>query len=110
LRRSTPFRYVSDSEKEAHFVKLVSENKGRKIIIVVAPYHKSYLQPLEGREEAAVFFNKIKQLKNVYVLDYGDAPYADSLFKNTTHLNYLGAKKFSIELKGNLHAFAPEYF
>lgn len=110
LRKNDPFTYTVNIEKENRFINLLAMNKKCKIFIVIAPYHNSYMKILNGRNAANQFLMKIKKNPNVYVFDYSDVSYPDSMFKNTTHLNYLGAQKFSTELKAKFHYIVPDYF
>ncbi|HET6226131.1 MAG TPA: hypothetical protein VFF27_07610 [Bacteroidia bacterium] len=110
LRMKTPGEYFPNPEKEQQLIDLFARAGQRQCFVVVAPYHHSYMKQLKGKPLADLFFKKIEQLPNVHVFDESDAPYADSLFKNTTHLNYKGAVRFSTELKEKLHAVCPDYF
>jgi hypothetical protein len=110
LREKMPMEYYPNEVVENEFCRLVSENHGRKIFIVVAPYHNSIMKNIIGKPSADVFFEKLKKIPNVYFFDYSSTPYPDAYFKNTTHLNFLGAKQFSAELKEKFHQISPEYF
>jgi len=109
-RKKTPFVYTPNAEKENRFINLMSINIKRKIFVVITPYHSSYIRTLKGRNSANRFLEEIKKLSNVAVLDYSDAAYPDSMFINTTHLNYIGANRFSRQLKTEFNKYTPEYF
>jgi len=49
-----------------------------------------------------MYLNDIAKLNNVSVFDFSHVDYPDSLFMNTTHLNYYGAKRFTNELKDSI--------
>jgi hypothetical protein len=110
LRKNTPFVYTPNAEKETRFINLMSINIKRKIFVVIAPYHSSYIRTLKGRNSANRFLEEIKKHSNFAVLDYSDAAYPDSMFINTTHLNYIGANRFSRQLKTEFNKYTPEYF
>ena len=74
----------------------------RAIVFVVAPYHESYLTAFDGLESADHFLQGLNQQENLTVLDYRSLVQEDSLFLNTTHLNYSGARIFSQALKADL--------
>ncbi|MGZ4034197.1 MAG: hypothetical protein ACXVP4_04985 [Bacteroidia bacterium] len=109
-RKTSPVQYFPNAKVEKEFLDLLGANNGRKIFVVLAPYHSSIMKNLYGKEFADQFFEKLKKVPNVYFFDYSDKIYPDSHFKNTTHLNYIGAKEFSSELKKKFHAITPEYF
>ena len=109
-RKLNPVKLSFTCGRENNFVNLLSHNKGRKIFIVIAPYHWSFMRTLKGKNWTDLFLERIKKIPNIYVLDYGAVSYPDSLFKNTTHVNYLGAKEFSNTLKEKLQEYAPGYF
>jgi hypothetical protein len=110
LRENNPMEYYPNEAVENEFCKLVSENHGRQVFIVVAPYHNSIMKNIKGKELADQFFERLKKIPNVHFFDYSSMPYPDAYFKNTTHLNYLGAQQFSMMLKRNFHEILPAYF
>ena len=59
--------------------------------------------------EAKMYIQSLGDLKNLFFLDYGLVDYPDSLFLNTTHLNLLGAKRFSAEIKEQLIKIDPVF-
>ena len=110
MRSVHPAEYCSIKKYENTFSRLLSTNKGRKIFIVLAPYHNSFMKTLKGKELADIYLEKLKKLPNVFVLDYSLIEYPDAYYKNTGHLNYIGAKRFSADLKKDLHSVASGYF
>lgn len=110
MRKKFPAIYAHKKELEGGLINLLSSNKNRKIFIVVAPYHYSFIQSMKGETQANEYLEQLKKIPDVFVFDYSKAAYPDSLFKNTGHLNYIGAKRFSNELKKELHKNAPDYF
>lgn len=78
------------------------EGTQRKIILFILPYHVSYLKNITNKENILKFQNDFKEYKNVEVLDYSNVELADSMYFNTTHLNYKGAKYISKKIKIDL--------
>ena len=109
-RETTPMVYYANKQAETNFYNLLAANHGRKIFVVMAPYHNSIMKGIQGKELADAYFEKIKKIPNVYFFDYSSMPYPDSYFKNTTHLNFKGAQEFSMELKKQFHKIEPAYF
>jgi hypothetical protein len=110
LRETSSVIYYPNELVENEFYNLIAANPGRKIFIVMAPYHNSVMKTLKGKEYADAYFEKIKKIPNVYFFDYSSTTYPDSYFKNTTHLNFKGAQAFSTELKKQFHKIEPAYF
>lgn len=97
IRKKTAAKFELDDEIVSKIDALVSSTN-RHIFFVVAPYHSSFFEKFENLNEAKNFLQRLGMYKNVTVLDLSDFVQEDSLFMNTTHLNYAGAQKFSIEL------------
>ncbi len=75
----------------------------RRIVFVVVPLHSSYFSSVKNIEAARSFlFGVSKKYNHVEVLDMSELSYPDSLFFNTTHVNYNGAVEFSAALKDSL--------
>ena len=110
MRKKNPIQYSPSKKLEDDFLKLLSQNNGRKIFIVIAPYHHTFMENLNGKDLADIYIEKMKKLNGVYVFDYSGVSYPDSLFKDTGHLNFIGAQKFCKELKVKLHENATPYF
>jgi len=87
---------------EFNLLNLIKENTHRKFIFIVAPYHKSCFVNFRNIHDVRAFLNKLSLFHNVRTFDFTNADYPDSFYMNTSHLNYLGAKRFSIELKDSL--------
>jgi len=94
--------FKNDKYLESEFLNIIKKNIKRKFIIVISPYHKSCFKNFKNYNDALIFFNKINLLANSKVLNFSHVDYPDSLFMNTTHLNYIGAQRFTKELKDSL--------
>jgi hypothetical protein len=100
-RSNTPSRFYLNAGHTENLLKLLKSSE-RKIIVVVAPYHSSYFNRFENPEEASSFLNKIQQIRNVEVVNFSRMHFNDSLYFDTSHLNYEGAKLFSDSLRQHL--------
>jgi hypothetical protein len=76
-------------------------NKTTPIVFVLSPIHSSYYVSYKNKSGMHAFFNSITQIPNVHFIDMNYS-YPDSMFINTTHLNYQGAIVFSKQLKDSL--------
>ncbi|CAG5079769.1 hypothetical protein [Parvicella tangerina] len=90
-----------DAELYAKYLELC-KSTDRKVLFVVSPNHVSYTNSIQNNEENLKFFNELKAIDNVTVINFSSVIYPDKNFFNTTHLNYLGAEVFSYELKDSL--------
>lgn len=71
----------------------------RKIFFIVAPYHSSYFEKFKNISEVNKFLFMLNQRENSTVIDLRNLINNDSLFLNTTHVNYKGAVVFSKKVK-----------
>jgi hypothetical protein len=103
IRSQIPFTFKNDPTLEASFFEVFKKYKQRLFIISVIPYHYSCFEnDARGYIKAKAFLESLKKNLNVKVFDFSHAVYPDSLFFNTEHLNYQGAKRFSKELKDSI--------
>ena len=100
-RRETPSQFRIENELLKKFNELILSTN-RRIFLVIAPYHPSYFERYENLNEANDFLTKIDNISNVTVFNLSSFISVDSLFWDTTHLNYEGAKIFSAKLKNLL--------
>ena len=103
-RFNNPDLFVYNSNAAKNFDRLIRSTK-RKIFLVVAPYHYSYLSSFQNTEMADNYLNEIDNSKNVIVIDLRDEIVNKNLFFNTTHLNYDGAISFSKILKKKIDSY-----
>jgi hypothetical protein len=78
------------------------KNTDRKVYLVVSPLHASCYQSYENMPEMEKYLQSIDALPNVEVLDFGKSLTEDKYFYDTRHLNILGAKYFSANLRKKL--------
>jgi len=97
LKMPTVFR--NDSGLVKALDTILRAHTTRKIIFVIPPYHSAYFTTFEGEKEAQAYLVFLTTFSHVRVLDCGHFSYPNSLFINTTHLNYEGAVRFSTELR-----------
>lgn len=100
-RKNSIHYFENDRQLEEKFLSLAKSTK-RDIVILITPYHKSFYYNFKNISDSEKFLNTINKLENVTVLNFGNVNYPDSYFANTTHLNYEGAKHFTVELKNAL--------
>jgi len=100
-RSNTTAKFYLNEEHTKHFIKLLKSSE-RKIIIVVAPYHNSFFNRFENHEEVDSFLSEMEQINNVEVVNFSRMHFNDSLYFDTSHLNYEGAKIFSDSLRLHL--------
>lgn len=91
-----------DPKIYADLLTTLSNTKGRKVIMVIPPYHYSYLRSIQNKEDILRLQTTLDSLPNVHILDYAQMNLDDSLFYNTTHLNKKGAILFNRYLKKHL--------
>lgn len=105
-RKVSQTRFQEDAALEQKLFSLISSHPERFFIFSIAPYHSSYFVNFNSADAAAstAFFSKLSAMKNVKVLDFSKLPLADSMFLNTTHINYKGAKVFNHILKDSINA------
>ena len=96
--------FILNNNLSKRFEQLIKSTE-RRIFIVIAPYHPSYLDNFENIESLNRYLNKVKENENLYVVDYKNAITDNKFFFNTTHLNYNGAKLFSEMLKNRMLFF-----
>ena len=96
-RYKYPAQYSSGDTLRDRFHELI-QSTTRKIYLVIAPYHKSVIESFINIEEINAYLEEVGRFPNVEVIDLRSIIEEDSLFFNTTHVNYEGAKIFSRRL------------
>ncbi len=84
------------------FKDIFSQNPQRNFVVVIAPYHKACFNHFPNISEAKAFLAEWDKMSHVKVFDFSQVNYPDSLFINTSHINYKGAAAFSKALKDSL--------
>jgi len=96
-RKDAISRFSLDEQLEFDLNKMINSTS-RKIIFVVSPYHKSFFNKFKNIDIVNDYLKSLNDRVNVEVVDLRNYIIDDSMFMNTTHLNYEGAKKFSEKL------------
>lgn len=94
--------FVNDDMLERRLIQTLQNNKSRKIIFFIPPYHESYLKTIRNYPVALKFLSKLDSIKNVSVLNYSQYKMDNVCFYNTTHLNYNGALIFTKLIKEDM--------
>lgn len=103
-RRTHQDVFLNEENLKTEFFCTLKANPERKFVFVIPPYHSCYFTNYKNPGDAKAFVNELRALQNVRVFDFSSVIYPDSLFINTTHLNYNGAVKFTKAFKDSLDA------
>lgn len=101
-RRKNQDVFLNEENLKEEFFKTIKANPNRQFVFVIPPYHSCYFTNYKNPEDAKAFVNELRALSNARVFDFSSVVYPDSLFINTTHLNYKGAVRFTKEFKDSL--------
>lgn len=101
-RTATETIFENNADVEAKLFNVIKSHPEKHFVFTVAPYHSSYFVGYKNLPAAMAFLGKLRAEKNVKVFDFSRLPLADSLFLNTTHVNFKGAQVFSHALKDSL--------
>jgi hypothetical protein len=101
-RRTTPTTFKNDTGLAWKLVNIIALHPERYFIFVVSPYHSSYFEQYVNPQDAGAYLNGLAAMKNVKVFDFSKLPLPDSLFFNTSHVNYKGACLLSKQIKDSL--------
>ncbi len=107
-RRKNQDVFLHEPELKKEFFKVINAFRERQFVFVIPPYHSCYFTNYKNPEDAKTFVNELKTLPNVKVFDFSSVIYPDSLFINTTHLNYNGAVRFTKEFKDSLNTLKKQ--
>jgi hypothetical protein len=89
--------FFNNSILEKRLFELI-ESTNRKLIFVVAPYHPSFFENYKNKGAYESFKKKLLSFRQVKLLDNSRSIVNDSLFFDTSHLNYKGANIFSKQI------------
>ena len=100
-RNSNPITFEYDKKLNDDLVNILNNNKDRKFVFVVAPYYPNCYNdtnviPFNN------YLNFLRKFPNVYVFDCGHMDLPDSLYFNTSHVNFKGAIQYSRALRDSL--------
>jgi hypothetical protein len=102
-RRKNQDEFKHEAELKDRFFKTLKANNDRFFVFAVPPYHSCFFTNYKNPQDAKKFLDELRALPNVRVFDFSGIIYPDSLFINTTHLNYKGALRFTKEFKDSLN-------
>ncbi len=103
-RLETKTVFKNDTALSEKLLAIIKSHPERKFVFVLSPCHSSYFVNFENVNKLYDYLNYLQQFKNVAVIDMSKMPYPDSLYVNTTHVNYAGAKLFSTQLSDSLQS------
>ena len=101
-RLAASARFRNEVDLESEFINIIKNNPKRTFILAISPYHKWYFNKFKNYQDVTSYITKIRTLVNVKVFDFSHVNYPDNMFMNTTHLNYVGAQRFTEELKDSI--------
>lgn len=101
-RLKKPQKWVVNAEQERKLIAHFESRPDRMFYLVVAPYHWSFYESFEGMPEAQAWLSGMDARPNVRVIEVDGRAWGDSLFVNTTHINYMGAVKFTGMLRDSI--------
>ncbi len=105
-RKETKTRFIQDSLNIVFYELIKSTN--RPVFVVFSPIHASFFAKFSYKAEADAYFKTIADLPNAHIIQMSNFISADSLFFDTSHLNYEGAKIFSRALRDSIHSHLHE--
>lgn len=98
--------YACDTKALELFDEFLSDvqKDGTKIVFVYAPMYIGTTNKINNIEGMYEMYNTIASKHCIPILDYNNKPYCydTSYFYNATHMNKLGAQKFSVDLAHDL--------
>jgi hypothetical protein len=109
-RRTHQDEFRHEEALKTKFMETIKKNGHRQFIFAIPPYHSCFFSNYRNPEDAKAFINELRNLKNVKVFDFSNVIYPDSLFINTTHLNYNGAVRFTKEFRDSLRTLKNSNF
>lgn len=101
-RNASPHAWMPHPAEEQAWLDLLASTT-RSMVVVVAPYHPSYLRSDTDPGAVQRYLDRMDALPNVQVINLATMPLPDSCFQNTTHVNWAGAVRFSKELRARLN-------
>ena len=90
------FNFHPDSTNVARFEALMADHRDRQFILVYSPQNWSKLEGLENYEEVVDFIEGIEERNpNLKLFNYSQVVFPDAYYRDSGHMNILGAKAFS---------------
>lgn len=95
--------FAENKERIAKFEEMVREHPNRDFIMVFTPHHPSELAGVRNLEKIdSLFSHWNNDIPNLYAFDYSDFSLPDSCFKNSSHINLEGARRFCDALNDDI--------
>ena len=101
-RKNSQATFKNDPVLQKRLIDVINAHPARTFVFVVSPYHSSYFERFANIGEARGFLASLSAMKNVKVFDFSHMNLPDSMFLNTTHINYKGAMVFNHQLRDSL--------
>lgn len=100
--------FDENKERIALFETMVKAHPQRDFIMVFTPHHPSELAGVRNLDRIDSLFNHWNQnISNLHALDYSRFELPDSCFKNSSHINLEGARRFSSVLGQDIADLLP---
>jgi hypothetical protein len=95
--------FDENKERIAKFEEMVKAHPNRDFIVVFTPHHPSELAGITNINRIDSLFDHWNEdIDNLYALDYSTFELPDSCFKNSSHINLEGARRFSSVLSDDI--------
>lgn len=105
VRQNSVTSFANEPKLEQRLKIILEKNPNRKFAFVIPPNHPSFFESFSNMPTAHKFLAELDALSNVRVFDFSSEIYPDSMFLNTSHINYKGALIFNKKLKDSLATF-----
>ena len=101
--------FANETDRIEKFNKLVRANPNREFIIVFTPHHWSELKGIRNYDEIEDLFKTWNEdFDNITALNYSDFPMPNDHYKNSSHVNIHGARKFCTALIEDVKDIIPQ--
>jgi len=95
--------FAENKERIAKFETMAKEHPNRDFIMVFTPHHPSELAGVRNMEKVDSLFNYWNtNIPNIHAFDYSHFELPDSCFKNSSHINLEGARRFCAVLNDDI--------
>lgn len=86
------------------FYEMIKSHPERDVVLARMPYHPRYYSAFTLDGNMDYFLYQISVLKNVTLLNFSDGRYPETCFTDLTHMNKVGAGRFSAEVRDSVLA------
>lgn len=95
-KKLTPWSFARNAEGEGEFESQLRAAVPRHVIVVVGPCASHFMELYPSRSEFNRYLEHLRSIDNVVVVNmFGDTDFSDDDFADPTHLNIIGAAKFT---------------